>query len=240
MSQLIETATAIIGNEMRRVESLAQNLANIATPAYKQQLPFQQALKAADPAAGPVEAPVQGTPSVASWSDWRAGALVGDGNPLHVALMGAGWFELNTPTGAAYTRHGAFRIDERGRLVSVQGHPVSLEGGSEADLRGRNVHIAADGALIEDGRSIGRLRVLDFKGQATLQRTADGLFRARGGQAVEAEESTLRTGALEASNVASADNMVRLMESMRRAELGQKLAHAYDDMLGRALRAAGE
>ncbi len=238
MTQLVETAAAIIGNEMRRVESLAQNLANLATPAYKQQLPFQQALLQAEGADAATAA--SALPGVAAWADLRAGALVNDGDPLHVALMGPGWFEVATPAGPAYTRQGAFRIDERGRLVTPQGHAVSLEGGGEADLRGRTVRIAADGALLEDGRSIGRLRVVDFKDRARLQRGADGLLRAGGAQPQEAEDVVLTTGALEASNVSTADNMVRLMESMRRAELGQKLAHAYDDMLGRALRASGE
>jgi len=31
-----------------------------------------------------------------------------------------------------------------------------------------------------------------------------------------------------------------LMETIRRAETAQKLVHAYDDMLGRALRQPGE
>ncbi len=243
MSRLLETAGAIIGNEMRRVESLAQNMANLATPAYKQQMPFQQALGAAELSATAATAmalapPLPGTPR--GWSDNRAGALMTDGNPLHVALTGPGWFEVLTPTGAAYTRQGSFRVDAGGRLVTALGHAVRIEGGGEIDLRGRSVSIAADGSLLEEGRSIGRLRVVDLPAGASPLRSADGLLRLAGGSPVERDEVTLQVGALEASNVSAADNMVRMMESVRRAEMGQRIAHAYDDMLGRALRAGNE
>jgi flagellar basal-body rod protein FlgF len=239
MSRLLETAGAIIGNEMRRIESLAQNLTNLATPAYKQQMPFQQALAATELSATAMAQPsLPGVPR--SWSDTRAGALMSDGNPLHVALTSPGWFEVLTPSGAAYTRQGAFRVDASGRLVTALGHAVRIEGGGELDLRGRSVTIAVDGSLLEEGRSIGRLRVVDLPAGASPVHGTDGLLRLTGTAPVDREEVTLQVGALEASNVSAADNMVRMMESIRRAEMGQRIAHAYDDMLGRALRAGNE
>jgi flagellar basal-body rod protein FlgF len=231
MDSLIDSAAAIMRTESQRVETLAQNLANLATPGYKQVLPFQSALRSSAAEGKPLQ----------SYVDHRPGALVADGDPLHVAIAGPGWFEVSTPGGGpAYTRHGAFRVDERGRLVSAGGHAVQLDGGTDANFKGRAVRIAADGTLIEDGRAVGRLRILDFPERTALTKAADGLFRAARGGAQELAEPVLHLGAVEASNVSTADSMVRLMEAMRRAEMSQKLVHAYDDMLGRALRQSGE
>lgn len=230
MSTLIDSAAAIIRAQSQRVETLAQNLANLATPGYKQVLPFQSAL-------GADTAP---STTLRSYVDNRPGAIVTDADPLHVAIAGPGWFEVSTPGGPAYTRHGAFRVDERGRLVTTMGHAALIDGGADANFKGRTVSIAADGTLIEDGRAVGRLRIVDFADRAALTKSADGLFRAPRGAAQELTEPLLHLGAVEASNVSTADNMVRLMEAMRRAEMSQKLVHAYDDMLGRALRQSGE
>jgi flagellar basal-body rod protein FlgF len=51
---------------------------------------------------------------------------------------------------------------------------------------------------------------------------------------------TIRQGTLEASNVVNGADMVSIMESMRRAEVGQKLVHTYDDMLGRVISTLGQ
>lgn len=47
-------------------------------------------------------------------------------------------------------------------------------------------------------------------------------------------------GYLEASNVSNADEMIRMMAAMRRIESGQKLVHAYDDMMGNVLQRLGD
>ena len=45
---------------------------------------------------------------------------------------------------------------------------------------------------------------------------------------------------LETSNVNMGDEMVAMMEAVRRAETGQRLVTTYDDLMGRALNLFGQ
>jgi flagellar basal-body rod protein FlgG len=54
------------------------------------------------------------------------------------------------------------------------------------------------------------------------------------------ENVTVRQGYTESSNVVAADEMVRLIEAMRRFEAGQKIIQSYDSMLEKALSRLGE
>jgi len=51
---------------------------------------------------------------------------------------------------------------------------------------------------------------------------------------------SIRQGHVEASNVVPADEMVRLIETMRHFEGGQKVIQWYDDMLEQALSRLGQ
>jgi flagellar basal-body rod protein FlgF len=50
----------------------------------------------------------------------------------------------------------------------------------------------------------------------------------------------VQQGAYEASNVTTGDEMVLMMEALRRAEAGQRVMNVYDDLLGRAVTSFGE
>ena len=56
----------------------------------------------------------------------------------------------------------------------------------------------------------------------------------------ELEMPRLRQGYVEASNVVPMREMVRLIETMRHFEAGQRLLRSHDEMLERALGVLGE
>jgi flagellar basal body rod protein FlgG len=51
--------------------------------------------------------------------------------------------------------------------------------------------------------------------------------------------SSVQQGYVEAANVSVGNDMIQIMEAMRRIESGQKLVHVYDDMVGTALQRLG-
>lgn len=47
------------------------------------------------------------------------------GNPLDLTIEGAGFFQIQLPTGeVAYTRSGAFHLDSTGVIVDAQRSPA--------------------------------------------------------------------------------------------------------------------
>jgi flagellar basal-body rod protein FlgG len=53
------------------------------------------------------------------------GSLVGTSNKLDMALVGRGWFQIESPDGEThYTRAGAFNTNADGQLVTIDGYVV--------------------------------------------------------------------------------------------------------------------
>ena len=52
------------------------------------------------------------------------GVITPTANGLDMAINGDGFFVVNTPSGTAYTRNGAFQLDKSGQLVTANGDKV--------------------------------------------------------------------------------------------------------------------
>jgi flagellar basal-body rod protein FlgG len=219
------------------------NIANAQTPGYKREVVSASAFGTQLSAAAS---------ALAVHTDQRPGTLKATGQALDLALSGPGWFEVATPGGVAYTRHGQFRLDAQGRLVTPHGHPVMGEGGEIVLLHGNPV-IDAAGRVFE-ATSTGRaavhgagsvptaqLKLVQFDAAAPMRRLGDGLVLPQG-EPSPARPGALqvRQGFLENSNVSHLHEMVQLLETVRHMESMQKVALGYDEMLGASIRKLGE
>jgi flagellar basal-body rod protein FlgG len=61
-----------------------------------------------------------------------------------------------------------------------------------------------------------------------------------GEQAIDSPAPTVRQGFLETSNVQTVNEMVQLMETLRRFEAGQHFVRGYDDMVDKAISTLGK
>ena len=68
----------------------------------------------------------------------------------------------------------------------------------------------------------------------------DGLLSVAADAVRGVDTPVVRQGFLESSNVALGDEMIALMEAVRRAETGQRLMNVYDDLMGRAIITFGQ
>lgn len=246
-----------VQQDSRRVEIASMNMANSLTTGYKRQFPaIAQAAStvqshshsaATDAHAGLL--PVGGARSIAqpqSVADMRPGTLRATRRSLDVALTGPGFFEVLTPNGPAYTRHGEFQIDSMGRLVTVHGDVVMGESG-EIVLTSQTPNISAHGQIEIDGKPVGQLKVVAFERPEHLIHQGNGRYVP----SAEASRTTqtvadlngaqaIRQGYLENANVNAMHDMLELMQSMRHMETMQKVTQYADDMLGTAIRRLGE
>lgn len=231
------TAVGLISSETRQVETAAQNVANLATPGYKRLITFADAVSQAETSAR-TAAPSASARDAAT--DFTPGRMMHTGNPLDLALSSGGFFAVSTPDGTAYLRGGAFRLDADGRLVTRQGWALQSSGGGDVVVRSQNWRVLADGTVLDDGQPVAVIGTASFANPNRLARIGDGLYRANGAQPLELTDPRVMQGYLEASNVSNADEMIRMMAAMRRVESGQKLVHAYDDMMGTVLQRLGD
>jgi len=237
----MDSLTAAAASGMRaRLESLdmlANNLANAATAGYKadrEAYGLYVAPEALDPESpAPTVLPV----IERQWTDFSQGQITTTGNPLDLALGKSGFFAVNTPGGAAYTRNGSFRLSASGKLETQDGHAVRLAGGGElrADPS-QSFDVASDGSVRQGGAILGQLEIADFDRPQELVKAGRNYLRPAGQvTARPAREVEVHQGKLEASNVGTPETAVRLVSLMRQFEMLQKAISLGTEMGRRAI-----
>jgi len=254
MSQVLPISLQALQNDAAALDRIGTNVANVMTPGYRREtavqapmLPtagmpgvssFAAALAAHGATAGDVPA-TAATPAMVHF-DPRHGTIKTTDAPLLVALLGAGFFEVETDAGPAYTRDGQFRLDARGTLVTAQGHPVAGRGGRITLAPGR-VTIDGTGQLTQGGRVVGQLKVMDLDAAGPLSHVDGGLYTAAATpRPLPDADVQVRQGALENSNVDHMGEMVQLVQVMRHFETMTRVVQDVDDMTGTAIRKLGE
>lgn len=233
MGSFVDIASSILFQSERRTEISAQNIANLSTAGYKRRIPFAQLID-------PLNSPGDRSDAQSFVTDYAAGKPIGTDNPLDFSLSGPGFFVVQGPDGPVYTRQGQFTRDGDGRLVTLQGLPVLAQGGGDIVIKAQTFTVAQDGTVLENGQPTSRLEVIDFIDRKAVARTENGQFTTPPSNAVEVDAPVIRQGALESSNVSTGDEMVSIMESLRRAEAAQRLINVYDDLMGRTFQVLGE
>lgn len=245
MPDPIAIAQAAMLNDVRRLEIISQNLANANTSGFKRDIPVNHSFDAV--LAGAVMNMGLGTHGngaaagqITALPDMTHGVFKNTGNKLDVAIQGKGFFEITTPGGVGYTRAGSFTLDSLGRMTTAEGWPVNTMSG-ELRLHGTDPLIDREGRIWEGDLQVGQLRIVEF-GEATRFEKMGGKLLSPIGN-VEITESSMpsvRQGYLEASNVDSMQEMVRMMETVRHFESAQRVITGYDEMLGTAIDTIAE
>ena len=235
-------------SQSRRLDVVANNMTNLATPGYKAELytdsTFDEVLisrvgnkdKRGAEEIGEesyILAPSQ------LYIDYSQGIVEDTGLNLDFAIQGDGFFAIQTQNGTEYTRGGSFALDdegylvlpEQGRVLGVDGQPIQLS----TDL------IRADnygGIYTQDGAYMGRIGVFTFADNNQLVKNDSGLFGANG-QAATPANPEVRWGAVENSNVDMIEEMTRMMTAQRALQSAAQAIKLYDGVLTKATNDLG-
>jgi flagellar basal-body rod protein FlgF len=237
MDPITALAASGLRARMESLDLLANNVANASTAGYKADREFYGLYAGQDEddrGDGPSTMPVIERP----WTDHTQGTLHRTGNPLDLALDGHGFFAVNGPTGPLYTRNGSFRLAGDGRLITSEGYAVRNRGGAPIVLDAmRDVQIAADGSITQDGKAIGQLEVVDFNSMGGLAKQGSAYFRVADPTLRPSAPSgiTVAQGQVEGSNTGSAEAAVRLVGVMRQFEMLNKAVTLGAEMNKRAI-----
>lgn len=243
MNDVLAVSLQALQGDAARLARVSTNLANAMTPGYKREITIRHASGVGLSFAGLVEAQASApaAPPASSTEvlrDMRVGTFKNTGQGLDFALTGRGFFEIATPAGPAYTRHGQFHLDARGRVVTAQGDAVMGTGGEIVLTAPPSVD--STGAFTENGRVVAKLRVVDFDASESLERVEGGFAAGRQAKGVDENAVQVRQGQLENGNVDTTREMVDLIETMRHFESMQRAVQIHDDMLGTGIRKLGD
>ena len=194
----------------RRLETIAENVANMNSAGYRATGISFEALATPTSLGGVVYAG-----SGRDFISQRAGAMSKTDNPFDVAVKGDGWFGIRTTSGVAYTRDGRLRISAGGTLETINGDSILDAGGAElsADPNGGAITIAADGMISQGARQLGAIGLFEFGPEARLSRAVNNAVRSdTPAQAIlDFTRNGVAQGYVESSNVDPVLEMTKLI-----------------------------
>jgi len=218
------------------LELTANNIANLSTTGYKGQRQFYRSLEAAvaNHRLSPLNHAVNNYGVLGGTAlDLKTGQLQKTGNSLDLAMEGAGWFVVNTPAGARYTRDGSFHTDAAGRLLTSTGDAVMGEQGP-IELPSGPITIGSDGTISQNGAVVATLKLVSFKPSTALAPEGSSYYQAPAGSEQPAADPRLAQGTLESSNLNPMMGTVSLITLQRHAELLQQALSIFHSVFNAA------
>jgi flagellar basal-body rod protein FlgG len=247
--------TGMEGQQMK-LDSIANNLANVGTNGYKrggvvfEDLMYDSLRQAGAASGDQTQLPTGlqvglGSRVAASTRNFAQGNLQQTGNQLDVAVRGAGFFRVQMPDGSTgYTRDGSFQLDATGQLVTSGGHPV--QPGLSVPAGAQSVTVAADGvvSVVLPGQTapqqVGQLQLASFVNPAGLEPRGQNLFAETAASGTPSAANpgadglgSLMQGYVEGSNVNVVEELVAMIATQRAYELNSKAVQSVDQMLQR-------
>jgi flagellar basal-body rod protein FlgF/flagellar basal-body rod protein FlgG len=228
--------------QAQRLEVIANNMANVDTAGFKQDVPLFQARFAeaiqrgqAQPGDRSMNDIGGGVKVVGVQTDYSPGELKHTGNELDFAINGPGFFHIRGDDGQQYlSRAGEFQLDSQGRVVTQNGQrPVLDQQGAEIKLsRDVPFEISNDGFIYQGGNAYAfGLSKPDSLNDMT--KIGNNLWQANGPtQPVELKERNIRQGYLETSGANPVREMMAMIETTRAFEANTKMIQNQDSVLG--------
>ena len=227
----------------RAMEVIANNLANVSTPAFKREsIQFEQFMVPV-PA---TEAEGSGTVNVSFVLDRGVARDLSEGrfertdSMFDVALSAGSYFVVQTPDGERYTRNGHFKLDEEGRVVTEDGYQVQSDGGAiTLQPQDGDLTIGPDGTLSTNLQLLGKLRIVNFPNERLLMKAGNSLYDANGQTPQAAAAARVHQGMVERSNVEPVIEITRMIEILRAYQTSADLTKSGEDLLKQAIEKLG-
>jgi flagellar basal-body rod protein FlgF len=248
----LEIAASGMTAQMTRVDTIANNIANVNAAGFKRQetviKSFQDYLiyryfdkpQELPPAVGKLS---QGAYVADNYLDFAEGPLNQTNNPLDLALVGDGFLVVRTNSGIRYTRNGNLITDSQGRLCTKNGdlvlgtddEPIFLPTG---DFPLSKITISPEGIIYAQDREVGSLRLVKFASSADLLKAGDSYYQTN--QTALTSSARIKQGYLESSNVEIVKEMVNLISASRAYDFNAKVINTEDELLSKAVSNVGK
>lgn len=259
------TAHTGMVNEMKRLDILANNLANADTTAYKKEgttsrtFADEMSLRIKDSSNMGIPKKLgditYGVHLGQVYTDYSTGNFKVTDNTTDFAIDGNGFFAVaftdkQGNTSVKYTRDGAFTVNKQGYLVTKDGDYVLNATGAMNGDPGQNNYIRLDpnaaitvnklGYVMQNNQIVGTIGMVDVDNYDYLEKYGENLYNLLPGGKRIATDANIEQGTLETSNVNVVNEMVNMITIQRAYEAGQKVITSIDGTLDRAVNNVGK
>jgi flagellar basal-body rod protein FlgF len=224
---------------MRRLETVAHNVANTTTAGFRaEEIKFDQLIS------DETDAPTAFVSAQKTFLSRKAGDIVRTDNPLDVAVSGDAWLAIQAPGGTVYTRDGRMTMTPEGDLRTLNGYPVLDVGGSPLQLNpnGGTPTIARDGTITQGDQRLGAIGLFTIPDNAKLVRSGNsGVIPDQAAEpALDFTKNGVQQGFMEQANVNPVLEISRLIQIQRSFDSISNTLTQAEQTLGDAVRTLGE
>ena len=250
MYEALMIAATGLQNQQRRLDTIANNVANVNSTAFKSaRLDFKDALYTAGIVPARPRTPEgnqqkgHGVMIAGIMKDYSMGAIQTTERQFDAAIEGEGFFELGDANGnLVYTRNGSFNLSDEADgtfLVNGDGLYVHDNNGNRIQVPYGTDTIGIDTKGGVTFTAFGEetattLGVYTFRNITGLLSTGNGTYSESpaSGEKLPADDVVIRQGALEGSNVNLAEEMTRMIRTQRAFQLASRALTTADEMEG--------
>lgn len=240
----------------RRQAVISNNLTNSNTTGYKGQNLFSKEMDKAmmftlqKTETGEVIRNNLGEMSLGSEVDdiyfnFGQGMVQETNKPTDLALEGDGFFKVQWDGGVGYTRNGNFKTDSEGFLVMQDNQSrllaMNLQTGQEEPIPVGDQELSVDvtGLVSLNGTPAYQLELVTIQPDVNIEAAGNSVYTAAAGNEAPAQGTLIRQNKLERSNVNVIDEMVKMIETARSFESGQRVIQTLDNTLSRVVSEVG-
>jgi flagellar basal-body rod protein FlgG len=254
MFRSLYTAASGMIAQQYNLDNVANNLANASTAGFRRRrLQFEDLLyqDLVTPGAAATQqtnfsSGLQiglGSRSSTSEVIQAQGDATSTGNPLDLMIQGQGFFQVRQPDGQiAYTRSGAFQLDQQGNMVTADGNP--LQPSITIPSNAQTITVGTDGTVSitlpsqQQAQQVGTIQLATFPNPGGLQSLGKNLLMptTASGEPVVGNPGgaeglgTLQQGMLEQSNVDVVEEFVQMILTQRAYEANSRVVEAANSM----------
>jgi len=240
MERGLYTATSGGLLESRKLEVVANNLANLNTVGFKASKVVARQQEFGDTLASTIsdiskraQADQNHTPGVVDVevrTDFTPGPIHQTENPLDVALVDQDkFFVVQVDGQERYTRAGNFTLNSEGTLSTADGKPVLGEGGP-ITVTGGPGKITSNGSVVVNGLKAGALRVVSISDLSQLEQEGGTKFKLKPGAQATQVPAQVVPGSVEMPNINVVQSMVEMISTQRAFEGYTKTAQTIQEL----------
>jgi flagellar basal-body rod protein FlgG len=255
MIRALYTAATGMNAQQMNLDNIANNLANSSTTGFQERrmqftdllyqnevMPGAASTQQTTVAAG-LQVGLGVRPGSAEIIQTQ-GEIQSTGNPLDIAIQGAGFFQIELPNGQlGYSRAGSFHLVSQSNIVTPDGNP--LQPTIAVPPNATNVTIGSDGTVTAtlpgqtQASNLGVIQLATFPNSGGLNSIGNNIYlpTTASGDAIVGNPGgadglgTLQQNSLEQSNVSVVEQFVDMIVAQRSYEANSRVVKAADEMM---------
>lgn len=224
--------------QQKNISVLSNNIANVSTTGFKGQRTVGSSFgehlisridNGSKGANNPIGSGAFLTMNSAEFTDFSQGALEETGRSIDMAILGEGFFLIDSEYGEALTRNGQFALDSDGYLIQPGGGKVLNDNRNPIQLSSANFTVDSQGKIYQEEKELDQLFIGKAEDNAQLAKAGENLYLSSAGiEQINPEDCRIVQGSIEKSNLNLAQEMSKIIAGQSHFQSNSQIVKMYD------------